>query len=122
MTYKDAAIDFLTLVCSNQVAEAYKRHVSPNFRHHNAWFKSDAESLKKGMEENAQENPRKSIRVVRAVQEGDSVAVFSELHLKPGDRGYAVTHFFRFEGERIAELWDAAQEVPEKSPNEYGMF
>ena len=122
MTHKDAAIDFLNLACSNQVAEAYKRHVGPEFRHHNPWFKGDAGSLEKGMQENAQANPRKSLRVVRALQEGDSVAVFSEVHLQQGDRGYAVMHIFRFEGERIAELWDVGQEVPEKLVNEYGMF
>ena len=29
---------------------------------------------------------------------------------------------FRFQGDRIVELWDLGQPVPEKSPNENGMF
>jgi hypothetical protein len=29
---------------------------------------------------------------------------------------------FRFEGDRIAELWDVGQVAPADSPNEYGMF
>lgn len=119
---KDAAVEFLTLVTTNKVREAYQRHVSPKFRHHNPWFKGDADSLMKGMEENAKENPDKVLHVQQALQEGDKVAVFSKLHQKPGDRGYALMHLFRFEGNRIAELWDVAQEVPEKSPNENGMF
>ena len=119
---KDAAVEFLTLVVSNKVREAYQRHVSPKFRHHNPWFEGDAESLMKGMEENAASNPDKSIHVQKALQDGDHVAVFSRVHHKAGDRGFAVMHVFRFEGNRIAELWDVAQEVPEKSPNEYGMF
>jgi predicted SnoaL-like aldol condensation-catalyzing enzyme len=31
-------------------------------------------------------------------------------------------HIFRFEQGRIVELWDLGQEVPESSPNQYGMF
>jgi len=31
-------------------------------------------------------------------------------------------HIFRFEGERIAELWDLGQPVPDGSPNEDGML
>jgi predicted SnoaL-like aldol condensation-catalyzing enzyme len=31
-------------------------------------------------------------------------------------------HLFRFEGSRIAELWDVGQSVPEESVNDYGMF
>ena len=29
---------------------------------------------------------------------------------------------FRFEDDRIAELWDLAQEVPAETPNTNGMF
>jgi predicted SnoaL-like aldol condensation-catalyzing enzyme len=31
-------------------------------------------------------------------------------------------HIFRFRGDKIVELWDLGQEVPESSPNENGMF
>jgi predicted SnoaL-like aldol condensation-catalyzing enzyme len=44
------------------------------------------------------------------------------VHHKPGDRGFAVAHIFRFEDGRIAELWDLAQEIPENMANELGMF
>jgi predicted SnoaL-like aldol condensation-catalyzing enzyme len=40
----------------------------------------------------------------------------------PHDRGGVVVHVFRFDGERIAELWDVGQSIPEKMVNENGMF
>jgi hypothetical protein len=36
--------------------------------------------------------------------------------------GVAVVHIFRFEGERIAELWDVGPPVPAENPNTVGMF
>jgi predicted SnoaL-like aldol condensation-catalyzing enzyme len=74
------------------------------------------------MEENAAQNPNKVLEIQRALQDGDLVAVHSHVRQQPGDRGAAVVHIFRFEGDRIAELWDVGQPVPESSPNELGMF
>jgi predicted SnoaL-like aldol condensation-catalyzing enzyme len=119
---KDAAIEFLTLAATGKVREAYARHVAPGFRHHNPHFHGDAESLMAAMEENAVQNPDKSLEVQMALQDGDRVAVFSRIRQRPGDPGAAVVHLFRFEGDRIAELWDAGQAVPEESVNENGMF
>jgi predicted SnoaL-like aldol condensation-catalyzing enzyme len=42
--------------------------------------------------------------------------------LNPGDSGVATIHIFRFEGDRIVELWDVGQAVPENSLNDNGMF
>ena len=42
---KHTATDFLHLVCAGRVREAYDRHVTKGFRHHNAWFPSDGKSL-----------------------------------------------------------------------------
>jgi predicted SnoaL-like aldol condensation-catalyzing enzyme len=119
---KDAAIEFLTLVATGKVREAYERHVGPGFRHHNPWFRGDAESLRLAMEENAAQNPDKSLEVQIALQEDERVAVFSRVRQRPGDLGGAVVHIFRFEGDRIAELWDVGQAVPENPVNENGMF
>jgi predicted SnoaL-like aldol condensation-catalyzing enzyme len=119
---KDAAIEFLTLVATGKVREAYERHAGPGFRHHNPYFRGDAESLMVAMEENAAKNPDKVLEVQIALQEGERVAVFSRVRQRPGDLGGAVVHIFRFEGDRIAELWDIGQAVPEDSVNENGMF
>ena len=119
---KETAIDFLRKAASGDVREAYRKYVGPRFRHHNVYFKGDAESLMLGMEENAKQNPDKTLEIKHALHDGDLVAVHSHVRMNPGDRGVALVHIFRFEGDRIAELWDLGQPVPETSPNEYGMF
>jgi len=119
---KEAAVDFLRLAASANVREAYQKYAAPNFRHHNAYFKGDAESLMRAMEENAQEHPQKSLQVHHAIAEGDLVAVHGHVKMNPDDNGFALVHIFRFEEDRIAELWDLGQVVPDDSPNENGMF
>ncbi len=119
---KEKAVGFLTLVASGNVREAYDRYIGPGFRHHNAYFRGDANSLMAAMEENAEKFPNKAIEVKRALEEGDSVMVYSHIKHEPGALGAAVVHIFRFENGRVAELWDLGQAIPEDSPNENGMF
>jgi predicted SnoaL-like aldol condensation-catalyzing enzyme len=121
-SHKEAATSFLRLASSGNVREAYEKYVDPSFRHHNPFFKGDSESLMKGMAENAAKFPDKILKVLRALEEGEFVAVHSRVELKPNDRGIALVHIFRFKGDRIVELWDVAQPEPEDSPNEHGMF
>jgi len=119
---KEMALAFLRAAASGKVRKAYQKYVAPDFRHHNAFFRGDAESLMKAMEENAAKNPNKVLEVQRALEDGDLVAVHSRVRQKPGDRGAAVVHIFKFQGDRIVELWDMGQPVPEDSPNEHGML
>jgi predicted SnoaL-like aldol condensation-catalyzing enzyme len=122
LTRKEIACSFLDLASSGRVGEAYERHVSKQFIHHNPYFKGNAESLRKGMEENAEKFPGKVLEIQRALEDGDLVAVHSHVRLKPGEPGVALVHLFRFEGDRIAELWDIGQPVPDQPINEKGMF
>ena len=121
-SHKDAAVDFLGLAASGKVREAYEKYVGAGFRHHNPLFRGDAASLMEGMEQNAAKNPNKLLEIQSAIQEGDRVAVFSRVRQHPQDRGGAVVHIFRFDKDRIVELWDVGQAVPEQSVNENGMF
>jgi predicted SnoaL-like aldol condensation-catalyzing enzyme len=119
---KDTAIAFLKLAATGKVREAYSKFVAPGFKHHNPFFEGSAEALMAGMQENARQNPDKALEVKRALAEGEFVAVHAHVRHKPAEPGAAVIHIFRFENGRIAELWDVGQEVPEESPNQYGMF
>lgn len=119
---KEAAISFLRLAGSGRVREAYENHVAPDFIHHNPYFKGDAASLKLGMEKSHEQFPNKVLDVKRVLEEADLVAVHLRIQLAPGQPDYAVIHIFRFEGNKIAELWEAGQMVPEKLVNENGMF
>lgn len=118
----EAASDFLKLIVSNQIREAYKRYVGEKFRHHNPFFRGDAESLMIAMEEDAAANPDKVLEIQHTLQDGELVAIHSWIRQQPGDLGTSVVHIFRFEGDLITEAWDVGQAVPEDSPNEHGMF
>ncbi|WP_043933250.1 nuclear transport factor 2 family protein [Bacillus sp. EB01] len=119
---KDKAVSFLQLVATGEVREAYSRYVSPDFRHHNPYFRGDAESLMLAMEENAGENPNKTLQVKHVVEEGDNVMIHSHIKQKQDDPGAAVVHIFRFYDDFIVEMWDVGQPIPENSPNENGAF
>jgi predicted SnoaL-like aldol condensation-catalyzing enzyme len=119
---KDAAVSFLQLVGTGHIREAYAKYAAGNFRHHNPHFAGTAEALMIGMEENARQNPDKHLDILRALQDGDLVAVHSYVQHAKDDPGFGLVHIFRFEGERIAELWDLAQPVPAESVNANGMF
>ena len=118
---KTAAERFLQLACSD-VERAYSELVTPGFRHHNVHFPGTAAALKQGMADNLRQFPKKKIDIKHSVEEGDRVIVISHVKLTPDQPGYALAHMFRFEGDRIAELWDLAQEIPKDSPNENGPF
>jgi predicted SnoaL-like aldol condensation-catalyzing enzyme len=122
LTLKEKAVSFLQLVASGKVREAYINHVGPDFCHHNAYFRGDAESLMIAMEENAVMNPNKTLEVKRVIEEKDIVAVYSHVKQNPEDLGAAVVHIFRFQNDQIVELWDVGQPIPENSLNENGMF
>lgn len=76
---KETAMAFLRLVAEGKVREAYRKYISPEFRHHNPFFRGDAESLMSAMEENAVKNPNKILEIQRALQDGDLVAVHSRV-------------------------------------------
>jgi len=121
-SHKEDAAEFLMLVAAGRVREAYDKHVGPGFRHHNPYFRCDAGSLMEAMQQSAAQNPDKRLEVQAAIEEADRVAVFSRVRQNPQDRGGAVVHIFRFDKDRIVELWDVGQAVPEQSVNECGMF
>ena len=122
ITHKDTALAFLKLCASGKPREAFQRYTGPGFRHHNAYFAGSAEALIGGMEESSRAHPNTDLEEKQVIEEGDRVAVFSHVHMEPGDRGIAVVHIMRFEAEKIVEFWDVGQPVPDNSPNQMGVF
>jgi len=116
------AVDFLQLIVSGEIEEAYEKYVSLDFRHYNPYFKGDMTSLKQAMMESDSDSPNKVFDVKQTIEEGDMVMVYSHLKQDREDLGVAVIHMFRFQEDKIVELWNVAQPVPEDSPNENGMF
>ena len=122
MKKKDIAQNFLTLAAKGNSRKAFQLYVADNFRHHNAFFKGDRNSMMTAMEENAVKNPNKIIEIQRALEDGDLVAVHSRVQQKLGDIELAVIHIFKFDQEKIVEFWDFGQAVPADIVNENGMF
>jgi predicted SnoaL-like aldol condensation-catalyzing enzyme len=121
-TKKEMAQHFLKLAAKGNSREAFKLYAGKDFKHHNVYFKGDADTLMKAIEEDAKINPNKIFEIQRALEDGDLVAVHSRFRQNPNDLDWAVMHIFRFENYKIVELWDFAQAAPAEMINENGMF
>lgn len=121
MNKKQIAIEFLKMASSGKVKEAYDKYVHPDFKHHNAYYKGGRETLLKGMEDNTKQFPDKKDETLRALGEGDLVAVQGKVTLSV-DKIFPVIHIFRFNGEKSIEEWEGGQELLKDSPNENGIF
>jgi predicted SnoaL-like aldol condensation-catalyzing enzyme len=119
---KVAATNFLKMSASGRAREAFRQYAAENFVHHNPFFPHTAEALMTAMDDNARQNPEKRLDILRVIEQDDLVAVHSRVHQSPADRGAALVHIFRFQDDRIVELWDIGQPVPDDAKNDKGMF
>jgi predicted SnoaL-like aldol condensation-catalyzing enzyme len=119
---KEIALDFLHLVVAGDINDAFIKYVSMYGKHHNMYYSAEFTSLRQGMVENHTQFPSKRLMVKNVLGDGDLVAVHSNIVMKPGEPGIAVVHIFRFEGDRIIEMWDVGQAIPLDSPNRMGAF
>jgi predicted SnoaL-like aldol condensation-catalyzing enzyme len=118
---KEIAKAFLQGIVTDKIIEVYNLYTLPNFIHHNGYYNGDREALLKGMQDSNTLFPNKKVTIKLAVAEAPYVTLFSRVQITE-DKEVAVVHIYRFEGEKIAEMWDISQEVPENSPNENSMF
>ena len=120
MNNKERATQFLKMAGLGDVKSAYSKFIAPNFIHHNQYFKGDRQSLLDAMEQAHQEDPNKSIKIKNIFEDGNTVITHSLVEKENVD--IAVVHIFRFEGDKVAELWDLGQLIDKDSPNEMGLF
>lgn len=103
--------------------EAFRLYVGAGFKHHNAYFAGDGETLMLAMEKSHANNPNKIFDIQRALEDGDLVAVHSKVQQTANDIEIAVMHILQFNSlTKIIELWDFGQRTPEDMVNENGMF
>jgi len=122
ITIREIGKDFLTLCAAGNSREAFKLYVAKNFKHHNAFFKGDADSLMIAMEESSKENPNRIFDVKHIIMDGDLVAYHSFIQQSNSEAGLAVVHILKFSENKIIEMWDMHQSIPENIVNENGMF
>lgn len=119
---KQIAQNFLKMIGEGKIKAAFKNFVAADFKHHNPFFKGDAKSLMNAMLEDSQNNPEKELIILRSLADEDLVVVHSHVKQNPIDSGFVLVHIFKFESQKIVELWDLGQEIPDEIINENGML
>jgi|SRR5215831_4565572 len=120
---RDIALAFLNQAVAGRVSEAFEKYVArAGFSHHNPYFRGDRASLRTAMMDANAKFPNTTLEVQRVFELDDLVAVHSRVRHSADEPEIAVVHIFRFEREKIIELWDIGMQVPKDSPNENGAF
>ena len=92
-------------------------YVGDQYIQHNPLVGDGKQALVDYFSKMAEEYPDKTIEFVRAVAEGDLVAVHTH-QTWPGNEEYVTIDFFKFdENGRIVEHWDSVQKVPSETKN-----
>jgi predicted SnoaL-like aldol condensation-catalyzing enzyme len=119
---KRNAIDFYRMAYEGNPRQAVDLFVGSEYIQHNPLVGDGKDSFIEYFERMEREYPVKSIEFVRAVAEGNLVALHTH-QVWPGDEEYVTMDFFRFdESGRIVEHWDAVQLIPENSANGHRMY
>ena len=120
MTKKEIAKSFLKLAGMGDVDTAYNNFVADEFIHHNQYFEGSRKALKQAMKEAHQKSPNKAVEIKQCFQDGDIIITHSLVQKK--DMDIAVVHIFKFNNNKIVELWDLGQTINKDSPNQNGLF
>jgi len=125
LTPKEVVTKFMTkLYLEKQPREAFETWVEPGYVQHNPLAKTGRDAAIAFLEPFFQSHPDASYSIKRIIADGNLVAVHSHARFTaaPDDRGLAIVDILRVDNCKIAEHWDVAQPVPEKSANTNGMF
>lgn len=119
---KNNAISFYKMAYNGNPQKAVELYVGNEYIQHNPLVGEGIEPFIEYFERMGKDFPGKSIEFVRAIAEGDLVALHTHQNWPGGDE-YVTMDFFRFdENGKIVEHWDAIQEIPEESANNNTMY
>jgi len=119
---KKNAIAFYRTAYLGGPAKAVEMYVGAEYIQHNPLVGNGKQAFIDYFTEMATQYPSKEIEFVRAVAEGDLVALHTH-QTWPGNEEYVTMDFFRFDTEgKIIEHWDAIQEVPNDTKNGNPMY
>ena len=120
---KEVVTQFMTeFYLEKRVREAFETWVEPGYIQHNPLAATGRDAAIAFLEPFFQGHPHAVYSIKRIIADGNLVVVHSHAKFAPGDRGLAVVDILRVERCKVAEHWDVAQPVPEKSANSNGMF
>ena len=119
---KHNAIAFYRTAYLGDPAGAVGAYVGAEYSQHNPLVADGKQAFIDYFEAMARDYPEKSIKFVRAIAEGDQVALHT-LQTWPGNEQYVTMDFFRFDdGGKIVEHWDSIQAVPAETKNGNTMY
>ena len=119
---KDNAIAFYRMAYERNPRKAVGLYIGSEYIQHNPDVADGTEGFISYFERMQREYPEKSIDFVRAIAEGDLVALHAHQTWPEGDE-YVTMDFLRFdENGKICEHWDAIQQVPKESANPNTMY
>jgi predicted SnoaL-like aldol condensation-catalyzing enzyme len=119
---KRNAIDYYKMAYLGEPRKAVELYVGGEYIQHNPLVGDGKEPFIAYFERMGRDYPGKSIEFVRAIAEGDLVALHTH-QVWPGDDEYVTMDFFRFDDEgKIVEHWDAMQQIPESTENGNTMY
>lgn len=119
---KKNAVAFYKMAYEGKPQEAVNLYIGDDYIQHNPMVANGTQGFIDYFDRMQREYPEKSIEFVRAVAEGDLVALHTH-QVWPGNDQYVTMDFFRFDTNgKIVEHWDAMQQIPEKSANPNTMY
>ncbi|NND32174.1 MAG: SnoaL-like domain-containing protein [Saprospiraceae bacterium] len=119
---KENAIAFYRMAYEGNPRKAVEIYVGDEYIQHNPMVGDGKPPFIDYFERMQQEYPQKSIEFVRAVAEGDLVALHTH-QVWPGNDQYVTMDFFRFDAKgKIVEHWDAIQQIPDSSAHDNTMY
>lgn len=114
---KENAIAFYRAACLGDPVKAVEEYVGDEYIQHNPLVADGRQAFIDYFEEMARDYPTKSIEFVRAIAEGNLVALHTH-PTWPGNDEYVTMDFFRFDvNGKVVEHWDAIQEIPNNTRN-----
>ncbi|WP_416864338.1 MAG: ester cyclase [Imperialibacter sp.] len=119
---KQNAIAYYKMAYEGNPRKATELFVGSHYIQHNPAVANGLNGFIECFERMRELYPQKSIEFVRAVAEGDLVALHTH-QIWPGNDQYVTMDFFRFDDNgKIVEHWDSVQQIPEKSANPNTMY
>lgn len=122
---KENAIAFYKMAYEGNPKDAVALYVGNEYIEHNPLVRDGKQPFIDYFAKMQREYPNKSIEFVRAVAEGDLVALHTHQTWQEDGQvhEYVTMDFFRFdENGKICEHWDAIQQIPSESKNNNTMY
>lgn len=119
---KKNAIAFYKMAYEGQPERAVALFVGDRYIQHNPDVADGTAGFISYFQRMQTEYPDKSIEFVRAIAEGDLVALHTH-QVWPEGEEYITMDFFKFDDQgKICEHWDAIQKIPDHPANDNKMY